>query len=188
MPHLTPSSSRVKPVPSLAVALVLSCFAARAFAQATVYIVRHAEKVVDAAATDPPLTAAGARRARDLAKTLRSVKLSAIYATQYRRTQQTVAPAAERAKVKPTLVRSEATKALAASLRKRPRGEVVLVAAHSNTIPSLLRALGVKRRVTIGQTDYDNLFVVVPLGEGPPVFLHLHYGASTEAEEEGKGD
>ncbi len=184
--HQTPSRG-AKLIRGLAVlAVVLSWGTERAFAQATVYVVRHAEKVVTGPdATDPPLTSSGAERALALAKTLRSVKFSAIYATEYRRTQLTVKPMAKRMKIKTTLVKADGTKKLAALLKQRPRGETVLVAAHSNTISSLLRALGVTESVSVREADYDNLFVVVPAEKGPPVFLRLHYGAFTEAA--GKG-
>ena len=182
MLHFTPSPSRARLIRGLAVlAVVLSWGTGQAFAQATVYVVRHAEKVTDPDATDPPLTSSGAERALALAKTLRSVKLSAIYATEYRRTQLTVEPTAKRMKIKTTLVKANGTKKLAALLKQRPRGETVLVAAHSNTISSLLRALGVTESVSVREADYDNLFVVVPTEKGPPVFLRLHYGAFTEA-------
>ena len=84
--------------------VVVALGASRAYPQ-VVYIVRHAEKATDKDASDPPLTTSGMQRARDLTRTLRSVKLSAIYATEYKRTQQTVAPTAERTKIKPTLSR-----------------------------------------------------------------------------------
>ncbi len=182
MLHFTPSPSRARLIRGLAVlAVVLSWGTERAFAQATVYVVRHAEKVTDPDATDPPLTSSGAERALALAKTLRSVKFSAIYATEYRRTQLTVEPIAKRMKIKTTLVKADSTKELAARLKERPRGKTVLVAAHSNTIASLLRSLGVAERVSIGHADYDNLFVVVPGKNRLPVLLRLHYGAFTGA-------
>ncbi len=152
----------------------------RSQAQTVVYIVRHAEKATDKDATDPPLTASGRRRAQDLRKTLRSVKLDAIYATQYKRTRETVAPTAELMRIKPIFINSEKTAQLAASLRGRARGEMVLVGAHSNTVPLLLKALGVKERVSIGSGDYDHLFVVLLAEKGPPALLRLHYGVFTE--------
>jgi broad specificity phosphatase PhoE len=48
-----------------------------------------------------------------------------------------------------------------------------LVVGHGNTIPDLIKALGVETPVNIAETDYDNLFVVV-LDEKPRL-LQLHY-------------
>jgi len=49
----------------------------------------------------------------------------------------------------------------------------VLVVGHSNTVPEVLRHLGVADAVTIGYSEYDNLFVVMT---GPqPRMLRLHF-------------
>ena len=181
MPSITPCPRFATGLFRLAfLAIAISLGTERAQAQTVVYIVRHAEKVTDKDATDPSLTASGRRRARDLRKTLRSVKLDAIYATQYKRTQETVAPTAELMSIKPILINSEKTAQLAASLKGRARGGMVLVGAHSNTIPVLLKALGVKKRVSIGSGDYDNLFVVLLAEKGTPALLRFHYGVFTE--------
>ena len=55
---------------------------------------------------------------------------------------------------------------------KRGDGNV-LVVGHSNTLPEIIKALDITAPVTIGENDYDDLFVVV-LGE-PPQCIHLHY-------------
>ena len=188
MSHLTPTPFRSGSIAALALVVILWSATETAFAQATVYVVRHAEKVTDAGATDPALTASGSERARALAKTLRSVKLSAIYATEYQRTRLTVEPTAKRMKIEPTVVKAASTKELAARLQERPRGEAVLVAGHSNTVPDLLRALGVTERISIQEADYDDLFVVVPRENGPPALLRLHYGEFTDAGEAEAGD
>jgi hypothetical protein len=51
----------------------------------------------------------------------------------------------------------------------------VLVVGHSNTVPALLVALHVDTAVAIADSDYDNLFIVVPQKEGRPVLLRLKY-------------
>jgi len=38
---------------------------------------------------------------------------------------------------------------------------MVLVVGHSNTIPAVVKALG-GPEVTIGENEYDNLFILVP--------------------------
>src|SRR5687767_7346778 len=59
-----------------------------------VYVVRHAEKATNSP-TDPDLSAAGQLRAVALKDTLSKVILSAIYTTNYKRTQQTATPTAQ---------------------------------------------------------------------------------------------
>ena len=56
-------------------------------------LVRHADKAAQPA-DDPPLTAAGAKRAQDLAAALRNAGVTAIITTQLRRTRETAQPLA----------------------------------------------------------------------------------------------
>ena len=74
---------------------------ATAAAQSTVFVVRHAERA-DAGsagagmmANDPDLAEAGRARAESLATALKDAGITAIYATQFKRTQQTAAPLAK---------------------------------------------------------------------------------------------
>ena len=48
-----------------------------------------------------------------------------------------------------------------------------LVVGHGNTIPDLLKALGIETPVSIPEDDYTEIFAV-PLGD-PPQLLRLHY-------------
>ena len=56
---------------------------------------------------------------------------------------------------------------------KETKGNV-LVVGHSNTIPDIIKALGVSDSIAIDDNDYDNLFVV-SLGTGSATLLRLHY-------------
>jgi hypothetical protein len=38
----------------------------------------------------------------------------------------------------------------------------VLVVGHSNSVPDVVKGLGVATAVTIGDAEYDRLFVVTP--------------------------
>jgi len=64
----------------------------------TIYLVRHAEKQTTGNGSmmisDPDLTEDGRLRAKALADTLAGKKITAVYATQYKRTQQTAEPTA----------------------------------------------------------------------------------------------
>jgi len=130
----------------------------------TIIIVRHAEK--DTMKTDPPLTSEGRERAGRLAQMLRSSGITAIYATQYIRTQQTVQPIAESLHLKPQILTvnpdniEEHVTSLIKKIRNEQAGKVVLIASHGNVIPLLLRDIGVKDEITIGDGEYNNLFIV----------------------------
>src|SRR5437868_10534626 len=141
--------------------LLLSALLSTATAQSTVFLVRHAEKVD--ASKDPDLSEAGRTRAEALSKTLRDSKITAIYATEFKRTQQTAAPLAKALGVKVTIRPAKATDF---ALHLGTLHSNALVVGHSNTIPDLIRELGISEQINIADNDYDNLFVVV-LGEKP---------------------
>jgi phosphohistidine phosphatase SixA len=140
------------------------------------FVVRHAERA-DAGtagagmmANDPELSDAGRARAEALATALKDAGITAIYATQFRRTQQTAAALAKALGLTVTVVPANDTKALVEKI-KASTGNT-LVVGHSNTVPEVIRGLGVATEVKIGENEYDNLFVVTA---GPkPSLFHLH--------------
>jgi broad specificity phosphatase PhoE len=164
----------VKLPATLALALALALPAA-----ADVFIVRHADK--KSSDEQSLLSAAGFKRAEDLRRVLSSVKLKAVYRTEFKRTLQTAAPTAAEHALTPIEVKSDDVKGLAKTLRALPGDEDVLVVGHSDTVPDLLNELGVSTRVAIGKGDYDNLFIVAPRGAGEPGFHWLHYGDAPPA-------
>ena len=149
--------------------LLLSVFVATATAQSTIFIVRHAEKADSSENSD--LSEAGRVRADALAKMLRDAKITAIYATEFKRTQETAAPLAKALGVTVTTVQSKDKDALVAKLRSLNGN--ALVVGHGNTIPDLIKALGISEPINIGENDYDNLFEIV-LQEKPKL-IRLHY-------------
>jgi len=147
-------------------------------AQETVVLVRHAEKAA-APADDPPLSAAGEARARDLLAALRDAGVSAVITTQFARTRATAQPTASALGLAPTVV--AATNAshiqdVVAEIHKH-RGKTVLVVGHSNTVPAIVEALGAKRPNAICDASYDDMFVVTIAGDGTATAVHAKYGA-----------
>ena len=67
-------------------------------------------------ADDPPLTAAGRERAQELARLVdvlsSAIPLKAIFATEFRRTQQTAAPTSEHSRIRVTVVPAAAQRDL----------------------------------------------------------------------------
>lgn len=146
--------------------------AAASPAQTAVFVVRHAEKASDASDRDVPLSEEGKARAERLAVMLRDAGVTAIYSTDTVRTRSTAEPLA-RAGGRTVRIYSEVS-ALAEQLRHEPEA-VVLVVGHSNTVPQLLTAFGVRATIEIGDREFDSLFVVVPRASGEPVFFRLRY-------------
>ena len=149
--------------------LLLSVVFATAAAQSTIFIVRHAEKAD--ASNDSALSEAGRARAEALATMLKDAKITAIYGTEFKRTQQTAAPLAKGLGITVTTVPSKDRDALVAQLRALNGN--ALVVGHGNTIPDLVKALGISEPIDIGENDYDNLFEIIL--EEKPKLIRLHY-------------
>lgn len=149
--------------------LLLSALLSTATAQSTIFIVRHAEKTD--ATKDPDLSEPGRARAEALAKTLRDANVTAIYATEFKRTQQTAAPLAKALGITMTTLPAKDNAALMAKLRASNGN--ALVVGHGDTIPDLIKALGISDPINIAENDYDNLFAVVL--DQKPHLIRLHY-------------
>lgn len=143
----------------------------------TVYLVRHAEKEL-VPGDDPGLTEDGERRALDLLHVLEEAGVTAVYATQYRRTQSTVRPLADFLGIDIGIVNAGDSQRLARTIRERHSGEVVVVCGHSNTVPEIVEALGAGRVEPIVEADeYDNLYVVRIAQDGSADVTTLKYGS-----------
>jgi broad specificity phosphatase PhoE len=169
-----------------AVAALVACsllFGSSGLASAAdqvIFVVRHAERADGGAAAggmmapnDPPLSAAGIERARRLASLLASAGVKSIFTTEFTRTRQTAAPLAEAAQITPSAVSAKDAAALIQKVRAAAGN--VLVVGHSNTVPELLKQLGVNTPITIGENEYDSLFVIVRPGVGEPTLIRLRY-------------
>ena len=156
--------------------LLVSAFACACTAMAqppVFFLVRHAERATISGRipSDTGLSAAGKARAMALAQELKDAKITAIYTTEYKRTRETAMPLARLAGIRPEVVPADDLRALTGKL-KRASGNV-LVVGHSNTLPQIINALGVRPRVTVSESDYDNLFLVV--GSPRRHLIKLHY-------------
>lgn len=126
----------------------------------TFVVVRHAEKATGDPA-DPALTDIGHVRAGALAKALAEVPLVAVYATAFRRTQQTAAPAAAVHGL-PVITYDAAQPAeeFARQLRATHRSGQVLVVAHSNTAPAIAAALCECDVAPMDDSEYDRRMTI----------------------------
>jgi phosphohistidine phosphatase SixA len=144
-----------------------------------VLVLRHAEKALPAAGTDPaspqasdpPLSEAGRERAVALAELLAPARPAALFASQYQRAQATLAPLSEACGTGVTVVPAAETAALVQALDALPPGSLAIVAGHSNTVPAIVRALGgavagLPAGESLGEADYGRLFAVVRCADG----------------------
>jgi broad specificity phosphatase PhoE len=141
-----------------------------AHAAPVVFIVRHAEKA-STGSKDPDLSVEGQKRADALAHILKDSQIASVFVTEFKRTQETAAPTARAAHVSPTVLPANDTGALVEKLRALAGN--ALVVGHGNTIPDLLKALGITMPVSIPDDDYTEIFAVL-VGDTPQL-LRLHY-------------
>ena len=153
-----------------------------AAAPAVVLVVRHAEKEA-APADDPALTAKGKQRAVELVRVVQTwsaagAPVSALFATEVKRTQQTLAPLAASVGVKVSTVNAKDTAGLVKQILAVDGG-IVVVAGHSNTVPALIKALGGPPGIVVGDAEFDRLFAVIGAGSQAHV-VALRYGAASD--------
>jgi phosphohistidine phosphatase SixA len=160
---------------------------------ALLVFVRHAEFAPEPR-DNPPLSAAGAKRAQDLAAALSDTKFSAIITSQLLRTRETAQPIAAAQGLTPEVVpldtaipsgaesverragtEGKYVKALEVALRKHA-GDSVLVVSHSRLGPFVIAALGGPRLSSICESVFDDLFVLVQTA-GRMQFIQSRYGA-----------
>jgi phosphohistidine phosphatase SixA len=135
-----------------------------------IFIVRHAEKA-SSGDKDPDLSVQGQKRANALAHILQDSQITSVFVTEFKRTQRTAAPTATAAHVTPTVLPANDIGALVEKLHAL-KGNA-LVVGHGNTIPDLLKALGIATPTSIPENDYTEIFVVF-VGDTAQL-LRLHY-------------
>ncbi len=163
--------------------------AAETLAPRVLFLVRHAEKAAGPP-KDPLLSEAGSARAIALADLLVDAGVTHLFASEFQRTQLTLAPLAQRIAKTVTVVNAGDPAALIATLQALPPGAVAVVAGHSNTLPPLVRGLGgtlsgtetTPRGEMLPDTEYGRVMqLILPSGAdgatAPVTSLRLHVGA-----------
>ncbi|MEM6783349.1 MAG: phosphoglycerate mutase family protein [Bacteroidota bacterium] len=127
------------------------------------YLLRHAE--TGEASDDPQLSDEGRARAEALAALLADRRITAVYASQFARTQETVQPLADTLGldviVRP-LDTSDPRASAAATIREIAAAHFpyqVVVVGHSNTIPAMIEALTDTPMDDLAHDTYGDLFV-----------------------------
>lgn len=166
--------------------LLVVAFATNALAadqpSLTLILVRHAEKqVVPPENKDPDLSTAGQERAQELARMFGGSAITGIYATEYKRTQQTVKPLAEKLGLTVNQTEARKTPDLVKQLQARQSGEIIFIAGHNNTVPEIIAAFGGPKLPIIPETDYDNLYILIVQSDGSSKLIAMKYGSAKPA-------
>ncbi len=137
--------------------LVIGAFVSSCTNTSIIYVVRHGEKVSPSG--DVALSGDGLQRAETLKDTLMNKKITAVYSTNFKRTHQTAGPTATH--FGKTIIPYSNGDSLMQVLVNRKNART-LITGHSNTVPNMLRAVGLQTSFAgnIPDNQYDNLFVV----------------------------
>ena len=107
--------------------------------------------------------------------------IAAIYATQYKRTQQTVKPLAEQLGLPISRVEAKKTSELVEQIRARPAGQTIFIAGHNNTVPEIIAALGGPSLPIIPESEFDNLYILTIQEDKVTKLIKLKYGSPLPA-------
>ena len=165
----------------LAAVLVFAYYATFRRPVTTLILVRHAEKVIDPNNPDVDLNADGQDRAQELVRMFGDSGINAIYATQYKRTQETVKPLADRLGLPISQVNAKNTGDLLAQIRAQHSGQTIFVAGHNNTVPEIIAAAGGPQFPNIPESEYDNLFIITIYRTGKAKIVKMKYGKPSVA-------
>jgi len=143
----------------------------------TILLVRHADVDLPPATADPSLNDAGRERAEALAHVAGSAGVTTVFTSSLTRTKETVEPIAKLLGIAGREMPAAAT--VARKARAGELGPVALIAGHSNTAPEVIAALGVAAPPVIGETEFDNLYVVTVTEPAGASLLALRYGTSS---------
>jgi phosphohistidine phosphatase SixA len=131
----------------------------------TVFVMRHAEKLTsNPQDSDPLLAPAGEARALELAQLFgrapKAQGLDAIFVSEFRRTQDTVGPLANRLGVPVIRMPADDPEATAKRALAENRGGRVLVVGHSDTVPEIVRELSGVDVGPMSEAEYGIVYVV----------------------------
>lgn len=160
------------------------------FKVTTVLLIRHAEKETSSSSDDPPLSEAGKARAQSLIHVAGKSGIKAIYTTKYLRTRQTAEPLAKHLGLtsiampikmdgsNPPKISQQSLKEITGKILEHS-GQTVLIVGHSNTVPDIIKALGVDGPPSIDEKEFDDLFIVTIYSKGSARVTHLKYGSAS---------
>ena len=162
-------------------------------ATTTMIFVRHAEKAL-MPIDDPGLSADGKVRAAELARQLVDADvvagIDAIYSTDTRRTIETAQPTADALELEiQTYENQEDDEPVVDAVVNAHKGKIILVVGHSNTLPTMIAALGASKKVPpIAEFEYDNIYVISIPWFGKTKTIRLRYGDPYTGEPATSGD
>lgn len=144
-------------------AIGLAVWLLSAASTTTVFVMRHAEKAA-IPGDDPPLSPVGEARALALAEQLgrapKGLGIDSVIVSEFRRTQETVRPLANRLGVPVIVVSAEDHAQAARRALRENRGGRVLIVGHSDTVPAIVEELSGDKVPEMSEAEYGVVYVV----------------------------
>jgi broad specificity phosphatase PhoE len=129
----------------------------------TIFVMRHGEKAA-VPGDDPPLSPVGEARALALAEQFgrapKGLGLDSIFVSEFRRTQETVRPLANRLGIPVIVVTAEDPAQAAHRALDENRGGRVLIVGHSDTVPTIVEELSGEKVPKMTEAEYGVIYVV----------------------------
>lgn len=142
--------------------LIMQTVLAQNSATTTIYLIRHAEKAD--ISSNPELSDAGIKRAKNWAAYFEKTPIDLFYTTMYKRTQQTCSAIAA-TKQKDILFYKPDAMDLKKVIAENP-GKTLLIVGHSNTIPNYInKLLGTAKYEDIPESEFGNLYRITVTGD-----------------------
>lgn len=137
----------------------------------TFILVRHAEKSTNHP-NDPDLSDEGKFRAKGLAKKLEYARIDIALSTPFKRTHQTLTPVTNQKSLE-IIEYDPNDKNFIKNIYKIHKGKSILIAGHSNTIPSYVNQLASTDLEQLDESEYDKIFIVTlkKMGKGKVLIL-----------------
>jgi broad specificity phosphatase PhoE len=107
---------------------------------------------------------------------LKDAHVTALFASEFKRTQETLVPLAKATGVVPMLVSAGKMDDLVEMLRALPAGSRAVVSSHSNLVHLIVERLSGQQVPPLTDQDYDRLVVVTVTGNGKGQAVVLRYG------------
>lgn len=121
----------------------------------SLYITRHAEKQDEKDNRDPNLSKQGKARAQHIAEMLANININHLFSTPYNRTKQTLTPLSQHKNITITEYDPTEQEAFIHQIKNNYCNQTLVIAGHSNTVPSILQDLGIHFNVTLGKYRFN---------------------------------
>ncbi|SFT83842.1 Histidine phosphatase superfamily (branch 1) [Lishizhenia tianjinensis] len=130
----------------------------------TVYLFRHAEKVLDSTEKNPALTLEGEKQALQISELLKDSKLEEVYSTKYIRNLMTINPLLDSTKAHLNLYEWEAWEQVVDDIQQN-KAQVSAVCGHGDILLPMIEHFGGKRpQEKIGDHEYKTIYKLLLQG------------------------